>query len=392
MTDELEKQGDAQRHDALDRLGQDARRDFRLVKDDQPINAELERELLEELEAYRCDNPEREGRPIAYKRLAEMLGIGHTVLTELIGGTYKGNREAQFRKIDQFLSEDRARAGRFNVMGTARITLTNQIHGVIKAGIRYRSMPVVIGEPGSGKSVHARAFATERTGVVLIAADETYNDARGVSYLLCEQIPGLRQSMHKSHPKRAAAVLAWLRKHQSAVIVVDEAQQLTRDGLECLRNLHDKSDPAGRRCVPVVFFGDERFYRLIAQGRAGERSPIAPQLTRRMYPIFDIGEVGAGGGDAGPFTAADIVKIIRNQRVRVVTDGGVQWLTRMANVRGYGSIGMAIAILRMALDISRRDIVDEDDLLAAGRLALGPEVIAAIDQQAGGTLLAVRAG
>lgn len=260
-----------EQHDGFERLGQDARRSFLMVKDDQEITAEVEHALIGELEDWRRDHTTKDGRPKPWKEVAEWAGIPVSTLTEIRKGTYKGDRAKYLRMIDRSLAEDRERAGRFDVRQTAEIGLTRKIYGVIRAGVRNNSMPVIIGEPGSGKSVHARAFAAERGSVILIRPDETFNNARGVTHLLCQAIEGLRQTLHKPHPKRLAAIRSYLQKHRNLVIVVDECQQLVADGLSCLRNLHDTSDPEGRRCTPIVFFGDEGFYRLIVKSRSGEQ-------------------------------------------------------------------------------------------------------------------------
>lgn len=372
--------------DGFERLGQEARRSFLMVRDDQQITPDLDRALIGEVEDWRRDHTTKDGRPMPWKRVAELVGIPHSTLTEVVAGKYKGSRDNQLRKIDRFLAEDRERAGRFDVRQHAEIGLTKKIFGVIRAGIRNNSMPVIIGEPGSGKSVHGQAFAADRGGVVLIRPDETFNNARGVSHLLCQAIDGLRQMLHKSHPKRLVAVRSYLQRHRNIVIVVDECQQLTAEGLNCLRNLYDTSDLEGRRNTPIVFFGDEHFYRLLVKSRNAERSPIGPQLTRRMWPVFDISRDGADNeGDV--FTAEDVVHILRNERVRVVTAAGVRWLTRLTNVHGYGSLGFAVAVVRMGFDIATKTPLGVEELVAALKMTIGPRAMEEIDQAAGGELL-----
>jgi hypothetical protein len=283
------------------------------------------------------------------------------------------------------------RRGRFDDRSFATIGITRQILGVINNGVKNNSMPVIIGAPGSGKSIHARAFAADREGVVLIRADQANGDGRGVTELLCQAITPLRPMLDRSHRRRLASIRAYLAKHRNTIIVVDESQKLTRDGLETLRDLHDSSDPDGRRNVPIILFGDESFYKLILKSRAGQRSPIAPQLTRRMYPIFDITKDGADDGGR-VYSVADVVAMLRNDRLRVVSEAGVAWITKLANTPGYGYLGFGMAVLRMAFDIARGETVEPEDLREALRMAIGPTVAEEIDEACGGELLEVRAG
>lgn len=375
--------------DGFEQLGQEARRSFRMVKDDQEITPDMMQALIGELKDWRRDHTTKDGRPAPWKQVAEFVGVAVGTLQDVVNGKYKADATAVLKKIDQALADDRERAGRFDPRQHAQIGLTRKIFGVIGAAIRNNSFGVIIGAPGTGKSVHARAFAADRGGVVIIRPDETFNDARGVSHLLCQAIDGLRLMLPKSHPKRLAAVRSYFQKHRNLVLVIDECQQLSADGLTCLRNLHDTSDPEGRRCTPMILFGDDQFYRLIVKSRNGERSPIAPQMTRRMYPIFDVARDGADD-DGDVFTAEDLVKIIRNDRVRVVTPQGIRWLTKLANVSGFGALGFAIAVLRMAFDITSKDLVDVPDLVAALRMSIGPRAMEEVDQAAGGELLTVR--
>ena len=43
-----------------------------------------------------------------------------------------------------------------------------KIKGAIEQGLKHNTIPVIIGEPGSGKSMHARWFVAQRSGAVLI--------------------------------------------------------------------------------------------------------------------------------------------------------------------------------------------------------------------------------
>lgn len=377
----------------FDKLGKDARLDLRMLTEERPPTAEETQALIGEFKDYRRDHSVG-GRPLSWKKLAELLSDGktnvaHSTLTEVINGKYRADPAKVLRLIDKFLADERSRAGGFDIRQHAEIGLTRIFNGVIRTVIRNHGMGALLAKPGVGKSVTARAFAAERGGVVLIVADETNCDSRGVSLLFCQAIAGLRNMLQKSHRKRLAAVLQYLCTHRNTVVIIDECQQLTGQGLECLRNLHDKSDPEGRRCTPMILFGDTDFYRLLLKSRAGEKSPISPQLTRRIWPIYDA--TRESDDDTGDlFSVEDVVRIIRNDRLRVVTPDGVRWITRLANVDGWGAIGFAVAVLRIAFDIrsQRSSPVTVDDLRAALRMTVGSKMsVEEIDDAADGALL-----
>lgn len=303
----------------FDKLGQKGRVEFRITTEGQPITEETRLRVIEDLEAYRNDNPSGSG-PLAWGKLADMIGISASCLSDIRTGKYRGNNDEVLLKIDQFLADDRARAGRFDFRTTAKLSFTDAIFGVVRSGIRMNTMPVIVASSGVGKSQHARAFAADRNGVIIIRADEGNCDARGITKLLCNAIDGLRPQINKPHNVRLLAIKDWLRRHGTAVIIVDEAQKLVRSGLEMLRDIHDISDPNTRRNVPIVFFGDQDFLKLIFSGRAGNRSPLSPQCIRRMRPVLNIDtapDCQQPGG--GIYTVEDIVNIVRNNRVKLLT-------------------------------------------------------------------------
>jgi hypothetical protein len=376
----------------LERIAQHGRVEFRMVKDDQVLTDDVRRQVIEDVNAYRDDHG-ASNQPLAWGRLSELIGIAQGTLVDVVRNKYKGDTDAVLRKIDQFLADDRARAGRFDFRTHARIGLTEAIFGAIRSAVRMNSMAVIIGESGDGKSVHARAFQLDRGGVVLIRPDQAHVTDRGVTRLLCNAIDGLRPQYNTSHARRVMAIKDWLRKHGTAVIVVDEAQKLSREGLEMLRDIHDISDPTGRRNVPIVFFGDHDFKKLIFRGRAGARSPISPQTARRMRPVLDLEFDCVVDDRGGIYSAEDIVKIVRNNRVKLLTSQAVRWLRNLANTAGWGRLGMAMGVLQQAIDTAvspgaeLADAIDVPALREALDMTFGRSIALEIDEAAGGELL-----
>jgi DNA transposition AAA+ family ATPase len=214
----------------IEKLGQKGRLEYRMVKDGQDATPDVIAQTIDDLKAWREDN-HHDGRPPAWSRIADNIGIPSTTLSEVIAGKYKGNIQPAIVKIDQFLADARARRGRFEFRTTARIGITEAIFGALRTGIRLNTMPVIIGSPGTGKSAHMRAFMTDRPGVIMIRIDEATCHSRGVTKLLCQAIPELRNNTFRTAGKRMDAIKEWLRKHGSTVIIVDEAQKLDRSGL-----------------------------------------------------------------------------------------------------------------------------------------------------------------
>lgn len=373
-------------------LGQADRVEYRMLTDEQELTPELRANLVGELQDWRGDHPSPKdpGKPYPVNRLAEQIGVSPSVLSEWLRGKYKGDDRAVARAVDQFLADDRQRAGRHDFRRHAKIALSHKIFGAIQAGITNNTMPVIIGPPGCGKTAHARAFAAERSGVLVLRIEDQPADKRAVSEQLCDVIAELRPQKARPHRRRLDSIKSWLRKRRNTVLIVDEAQKLSASGLELLRDLHDGLDPDGAHGLPIIFFGDETFYRLLVRAKSGATSPIAPQMIRRMVPVMDV--VRDGGVDDGGdlYTVDDIIKIVRNDRVKLLGRPAARWLTDLANVDGYGLLGFSLKVLQIAAHLMQRRgerQVTIDHLTAALNMTAGRSVAIEIDQAAGGELL-----
>lgn len=378
-------------------FSKDARVTARMLKQDQPIT-KVEREaIVRDLNSYR-ESHKVGGKPMPWNTIADRIGVAASVVLQTAKGTYDGNTDRILRKIDQFLSEEDRQQKRPDIRGFQKIKITEYIVGAINQALTRRSIGVIIGEPGSGKSIHARWFRDQHDGAVLITCDDTDCDAKFVIDELHKAFGFKSFNPHARGKKRE--IETYLQSHQNTVIMVDEAQMLTHGALEMLRSLHDKSDPENVRNVPVILFGDEEFFKLIVETRNGKRSPISPQFTSRLYPVVSIDrtflEEDADGRPipGTKYTVEDIDKIVKNQRLRLVTRPAIEYAAKIANVPERGALRVACRAMEIAIDIKRGPQVTIDDLDAALDMFIGPEEASLIREQilAEGPRAAAKAG
>lgn len=368
--------------------------DLRMLTDGQPITDEQQSALLKEFDDYLKFHGK------SRKDAAAILGVSDSVVSEVLRGKYKGDTDTILRVMDSFLAEERKRAEQHDLSDFARIRITEEIFGGLNLGIQLNKMPVIIAPPGACKTMHALAFAAQRQHTFVIRIVDEPADRSIVSRQICETIataPGFHREMvgmaGKPHPRRMQAIRDFLASHRQTMLIVDEAQKLSSNGLELFRDLHDGSDPTGRRPMPIAFFGDERFLLLINETRRGlKTTKMTAQFSSRMYPILNVTEWATdNGGDY--YSVDDILTITRNMRLKLLTPAAARWLTKLSNIAGKdGLLRRAMTVLRAATIfhqgvLTRGERLDTAHLQEAMRLSLGRQLADDVDTLSNGQLL-----
>lgn len=360
---------------AMEVFRRDARIETEMLRDGQPITKAERAALVKDLAAYR-DAHLIDKRPISIAKLAEHVGVSASVLSEWIKGTYRGDDDRVSRLVDQFLAREDQRDRGARIRGFVPIRVVVEcILAAVTQAVTRRSMAVITGEPGSGKTSFARWYGDRHDGAVLITASDADGDAK---FIIDALHAALVKTYQQFKRQKLREIVAYLQGHKNTIIIVDECQKLTPDALETLRSIHDQSDPAGERNVPIILFGDETFYALVVRSRGGERTPISPQITSRLFPVVSLERHGLqrdSDGQVVPesaYTKADIEAIVKNQRLRIVRPEAIAWAAKLANLHGHGRLRLAARVLEIAIDIKRGGQVTVDDLRAALELFIGP--------------------
>lgn len=358
----------------FDALTDAARREYRVNRTDAPYtDAQLGR-LRQDLLDHRCNTRDRRGKVRSWEWLSDNIGVAASTLNQWAHGKYEGDDQRLARRVDEYLADEQARKGRLAIGGYRNIANAGKALAVMQAAVRDNEIAAIIGPSGCGKTEVMFAFASQRSGALALTIGENSATAAGVTTLLLQTVfaaDGQDASgvPRNDNARRWSLLLDYFRRNRSAVLLVDEAQKMHKRGLEVLRDLHDQSDPARERRLPIILFGDARFYRLILASRAGRSCVVEPQLARRITYCYDYERDGAATpGGPEMFTAEDLVQVLRNDRLRLVDAEGLRYLTRLANVPGEGHLGLVVSVVRKAAAITRQTPFSLDVLRAALRM------------------------
>lgn len=380
-------------------IGQSGRVERRMVTDGQPITAELDSAIIARFSAWRKANPNpadarklRSNDDIAAEISASpQRQIKGTTLSEVLNGKYKGDRDAQLRKIAAFLDDEEEKADRVEFVRHARISLTEKIWGTIRSAVKHNRMAAIIGESGWGKTNAALAYEREYPGSIYVRTLKPDSNDRDVSDLVCAAIPELQPSRARPHRQRNNDILEWLSQHKRVVFFNDEAQFNGPAAMEQWRTYHDMADPSQNRGLPIIFLGDQNFLNRIVEAKGGKSKAMAPQIARRLLYVFNIDTEAVGrnnpGGDV--LSVEDILAIVHRGRVRLVTPGAERWLAKLCNTPRGGHLGQMLDTLRVAIDIATQlgeTLVNEDHLWMALEKSCGAQLANAINGLSGGKL------
>ena len=143
-------------------------------------------------------------------------------------------------------------------------------------------MGVVIGEPGTGKSTAAAAYAANEKGVVLCRVTKAASDIQPLLVRLCEAL-GENVTPNQSKADLYETALWSLTQPFKAknLMLLDEAQHLSDDAMECARDLFDESQ------VGVVLIGNKGLKRWEVSQKSKKSNSFA-QLRGRIGQFMDI--------------------------------------------------------------------------------------------------------
>ena len=157
-----------------------------------------------------------------------------------------------------------------------------EIHNLMKICCQYRMMGMVVGEPGTGKSTAAEVFASVKKDVVLCRITKATSELQPMLVRLCEALgEGISQNRSKADLYETALWSLTQRFAAKNLLLFDEAQHLSDDALECVRDLFDEAK------VGIVLIGNKGLKRWETSQKSKKANSFA-QLRGRIGPFMDI--------------------------------------------------------------------------------------------------------
>ena len=214
--------------------------------------------MLSETRAALADFMERSGK--SQRQISRETGLSTSVIAQFLNGCYAGDNEEVAKSINQYLTIGKERLNTVSLTPFyPELYNTKEVLFTCLYAHQHNDITLVSGDAGAGKTTALRYYADTNTGVIFITANACTTSATAVLGLICQQVG-------RQVPGRKAALMNTLVAQLAGtnrLIIIDEADHLSLDALQAVRNLNDLAG------VGIVLSGNDKIYR---QMKAGRRS------------------------------------------------------------------------------------------------------------------------
>ena len=195
------------------------------------------------------------------KQISKETGFSPAVINQYLKDVYKGDIEKVTETISRYLQIGRERMSTASGAEFYReLYNTKEVFFACRYAHRNNEMALVCGDAGAGKTTALNRYSMENTGVIFVTANACITSPTAILELIYREI-GEKQIPSK----RAALMNALVEKltGTNRLIIIDEADHLTLNALQAVRNLNDKAG------VGIVFSGNDKIYRQMLSPRRG---------------------------------------------------------------------------------------------------------------------------
>ncbi len=268
-----------------------------------------------------------------------------TTIYDLMAGNYRANADTHIRTLNMWVEQHaRSKAASINDdfvetrIAKAILTAARLIH-------ENKTMGMLIAPTGVGKTRCAQALSQTYVGSIYIRVVNGSHHPKGLTNAIAEPMGLLdrRAMTYLMHKNMLGRIIDRL-QNSDRMLILDEAQKLSDDALELLRDIHDTTG------VPILMFATtdlhERIMRSVGpdHGQMYSRFDVVHHLTQGK-------DIYSGGKPL--YSVEEIRKLYERTPIRLAPDAA-KYLQDVANQIGHGSLRRCKTLLRNAVRRARK--------------------------------------
>lgn len=277
-------------------------------------------------------------------QIARETGISGAVISQFINGTYEGDNKKVTDDIEKYLTiaiERLENADNTTFYPELRNTKTSLF--AVKYAHKNCDVVLLSGDAGAGKTTALKYYTQNNTGVIFITASTCISSPTAILKEILSAM-GKKTSGNKSQIEKT---LISALSNSSRLIIIDEADQLTFNAIQAVRNLNDKAH------VGVLLSGNNRIYNQMV---TGVRCTEFDQVRTRIFMRPKV---------SNTYTVEEMQNIFPN-----VEPKGIGVLLKLAE---HESLRMAVKLFNAVIElgVSSKDMVKASELKMVQEQFLG---------------------
>lgn len=301
-------------------------------------------------------------RNISIGDLAHQLGVGFSrpTLTQLLNGKYTGEVEAKVRRILVHMDNFEASSNRIEPTFIDSPIVVQRMMRTIRLAHGDAVIAVIVGPAGCSKTSCMKAAHREIPASVYVRC---LKPARSMSAFVNLLLKSLGKGITQTTTLGKLMEIIEILKGSGRLLLIDEAQHLSKEALEVVRDIHDEAE------IAIVLAGTMHLYGSIDDTDKGS------QFYSRASSICNLGDLLLP--EEGPqgqrrsrvmYTVEDVIRICGAGRLRFTGDA-IEMLYTLANTPSMGAMRTCQRPVRNVArvpGITEREI-SADDLWGAMR-------------------------
>jgi DNA transposition AAA+ family ATPase len=266
----------------------------------------------------------REQQGLTLVQLGRMIGVKESVVSQTLGGSYKGRIDRVLRRLEGALNENARRLTKQQADGYVDIKLARKVFSVLKCASKAQAIGVITCVSGVGKTMalEAACRSNDFSTAVLLQIDDRSKSRMNFCKALLKAASGGRQIGNYCSVADLLEAIVKRLKDSGRLILIDEAENLPTETLNLIRQIYDAT-----RC-PVVLCGRPHLNTII--DRTVNCPSIGGSLVGRICIRKQLSPESAAGGGDWICTLDEMAQKLNKYKVRFAPEA-VRWLHKLAH-------------------------------------------------------------